>query len=269
MADLVYNQVARVTDKEFSYGGYGTIYVSFAFNVRITIYETQRSGGVIGKLECWFNSGSRATARYVDQWDSGGGFWNAAGIMWGDGAFHHVETPLYNPANDSYSLMIDDLDDATSDYFIRFYFCDSAQSSTFDFDGPTGASFSRNLTTNDLDSNGNLKPLVLAKMFRRYYYHPDDVGPDNASVVEYYGDVESSEMGLNWKYYPWARKISGAWESCNRDINTASASRSAYLRHKESGSWQNVLNDMQGTTQMSWRKQSGSWKIAIPYGNNA
>lgn len=269
MADLVFNQRARVQDFEFSYGGFGLIYVSFSFNVRITVYETQRSGGVIGKLECWFDQGDLPRARYEYQWDTGGGFWNAAGLMWGDGSFHNVSTPLYDPANDTQARCFSDLNAATSDYFIRFYFQDSNQSATFDYDTAGALSFSRNLTTSDLDSSGNLKPLVLVKMFSRYYHHPDDVGPDNESRVRYDGDVTSDAMGINWKYYPWARMVSGAWQSCNRDIGTPTGSRTAYLRHRESSAWADVLNDMQGTTQMGWRRQGGTWKIAIPYGNNA
>ena len=271
MANFVFEQRARVQDFEFDYGGFGTIYVSFSFNVRITIYENPPGGNVVGLLECWFDQHDRARASLEPDslTGTGGGFWNAAGVMWGDGSFHRVESPLYDPQYDSQSNMIADLDAATSDYFVRFSFCDSDPDPDLYVSAPEGAHFSRNITTSDLDSQGNLKPLVLAKMFDRSYYHPADVGPDNAAIVAYAGDISSDAMGINWKYYPWARMISGAWQSCNRDIDTPTGSRTAYLRHMESSSWADVLNDIQGTTQMAWRMQNGSWRIAAPYGNNA
>lgn len=268
MADSVFRSTASLSNFQVPYGGFGNVYISFTFNVEITIYETPRSGGVIGKLRCYFPNGSRASAWYEgdSETGTGGGFWNAAGIMWGDGSFHEQWHAMSDASEDSYGRMENELDWATSDYFVRFAFCDNVSSPDLSVWAPAGASFSRDIYQSELDSNGNLPPLVLARVFSRYYDH--ESGPAY-SVVSLQRTITSNEMHVNWKYYPWARKLSGNWESLNRDINTSSASRSAYLRRKDSGAWHDVLNDMQSSSQSAWRKQDGAWKNAVPYGNNA
>lgn len=285
MADSVFHSVASATNHELSYGLYGQVFVSWSFDVWITIYETPRQSGnrtEIGQLRCAFPSGGSATAWYrADAYTGrGAGFWNAAGIMWGNGTFTEQWNSLrlypYGSDTDSYNFMLSQLDAATSDYFVRFAFIDNENPVSLNTWTPTGSSFSRPIYEDELDEDGNLPPLVLARLFMRWYDH-DDAGDSSSSYpyaarVTEAGIITSEQMSIDWRFYPWARKLSGAWESCNRDYDTPSASRSAYLRHKESGSWADVLNTMQPSgqdDQMSWRKQGGVWKYALPYGNNA
>lgn len=285
MADSVFHSVASANNYEVSYGPYGQVLMSWAFDVWVTIYETPRTIGnqvSIGNLRCAFPSDGSAIAWYrADAYTGdGAGFWNAAGIMWGNGTFVPQRQSLYLPPygtdSDSYDAMLAQLNAATSDYFVRFAFVDNVASPNLETWAPVGASFSREIYESELDASGNLPPLVLAKLFSRSYDHDDATGPGSgypyATVVDLVGEITSQQMNIDWRYYPWARKLSNQWESCNRDYDTPTASRQAYLRRKESGGWQDVLNNLQpsaASDQMAWRKQDGNWEYALPYGNNA
>lgn len=277
MADSVFISVASNDNFVISYNSsqieFGTVSLSWRFHVKITIYEEPRpsgQGAQIGKLECYFDQGDYASARFNDGRDtgSGGGFWNAAGIMWGDGVFTEQSSPLPVVSSDTEQAMVNQLDAATSDYFVRFSFCDNDEPPVDLKSWSKLSGFTRIIYQSELDPNGNLPALTLARLFSRWY---DWETGNNLAMVTDKGTIESSAMNIDWHYYPWARKLSGDWESCNRDFDTKpSSSRSAYLRRKESGSWQDVLNNIQDANdQMSWRKQGGSWKYALPYGNNA
>jgi len=282
MADSVFHTVASATDYAIPYGDYGTVLVSWAFDVYITIYETPRTVDgtlMIGELHCAFPENGSAVARYVDgpETGNGSGFWNAAGIMWGNGSFveqwQRKKLPPFGSDSDSYNDMLAQLDSATSDYFTRFSFVDNQPSPVQLYQwNQAGASFTRYIRAYELDSEGNLPPLVLARLFTRFYDndHADhDTGYDYKTVVALNTEITSESMHVDWRYYPWSIKKNGSWLSCNRDFSTTpSENRNAYLRRKN-GLWDDVLNSNQGTTQESWVKKNGIWQRALPYGTGA
>lgn len=287
MADSVFHSVASMTDYTVPYGVYpdnfGNVLISWAFDVYITIYETPRwVDGVkmIGELHCAFPSNGSAVARFVagPRTGDGAGFWNAAGIMWGDGTFVAQKSlkklPPYGSDTDSYEEMLVQLDAATSDYFARFAFYDKDSDPQLFQWNPMGANFTRLIRESELDSEGNLPSLVLAKLFTRFYDndHADyDTGYPYGPAVVLSTEITSQAMNIDWRYYPWSVKVGGSWLSCNRDYNTISENRNAYLRIKD-GSFRDVLNWNQlptGETQKSWVKRNNDWQRALPTGTGA
>lgn len=287
MADSVLNTRASISNYLSGYGGYGNVYISFSLGVRITIYDlsdpshASEPANVRGKLECWCDQ--TPSAEYVadELSGTGGGFWNADALMWGDRNYTPQWNRLDNPAYDTESDAFSEMNAATGGHhFIMYTFCDAIYDGDFTAYQIASNSFSRDITTDDFNSDGSLKPLLLIRMIARSYDHSDsDPSYQDAAVVEQYNTIYTSRISpdspdfdppISFMFYPWGRKLSSDWKSCNRDYDTASANRSAYLRRKESGAWADVLNDLQAATanQMGFIKASGNWKMSSLYGSN-
>lgn len=281
MADSVTHFVCSNIDSggyeyvwESNLGVYGRYVVKWAFDVYITLYENRR-GNIIGHLKCAFPSGSSAVGEFYNGDIEGGGFCDAAGLMWGDASYTKQSESLPDDTYDSPATAEEQLKKFCPNYICYFGYKNSSKD-TF-FAAASGSFFERDLTTDDLDDNGNLKKIKLLQLFKRSYDWSDDGKtprePASArlAIVNFEADITSG-LDIDWKFYPWAVKKSGSWKSLNRDYSTTpSSSRSAYHRRKEGGQWQDVLNTMQPNSpddQMSWRKQNGGWLFGQNYGDN-
>lgn len=269
-------------------GCYGIIYLRFAFNVTIEIYDTpQRTiyGGTnYGRLTCAFpeNAGPAYTVLHhnltahnpVDKEGIGGGFWNAVGFRFGSISGSEITRHLGSVESDSQANAVADLNaylpTSNTAHICRFYFCDKVGNGSALAninvipDIATGRSWSRNLTASDFNADGSLKKLVLASLYHRWYDQPN--GDAKVSGLE----ITLDNFPINWLYYPWAIRDGDSWLSCNRDYNAhQSPERIAYLRIKEDGSWRDVLNNLQGSTPMDGLIKEGTWVRAALYGDNS
>ena len=293
MADRVYHFIADNTASgyETSYGGYGSIILKWIFNVEITIYENPPDGNHRGEIRCWFPSDGGVVSSAVDGplSGTGGGFWNAAGIAWGSeevGIWLYDTSASYS-TNDYKELSIAQNNDFMSrqgrSYFALFSVCDAntpIDSDMYSY-SDHGMSWSRDITDNDFDSNGNLKPITIGRVFTRRLEwdgdthgqtHPSVFIPNNTTVLEDMGPITSQQLGIDWNYYPWARKINGSWNSLNREYESVpvSANRNAYLRIRKNNAWDDVLNNLENPgIAESEVKSNGNWKQAVPYGTGA
>lgn len=265
-------------------GCYGIIYLRYAFNVTVEIYDIPQ-GANLGKLTCAFPSGAgpaytvlhhNLTAyNPVDKEGIGGGFWDAVGFRFGSTAGSDVTRHLGDVANDSQANAVADLNaylpTSSTSHICRFYFCDKVNdgSALADInvivDTTTGRSWSRYLTASDFDDDGSLNKLVLATLYHRWYDQPN--GDAKVTGMEI---VLDDKVPINWLYYPWAIRDDDKWLSCNRDYNVhESPERTAYLRIKENGSWRDVLNNLQGSTPMDGLIKDSDWVRAALYGENS
>lgn len=280
MADLTSHFVCSNIGSGYEYtwesgeGMYGKYIVEWAFDVYITIYENRREN-VIGHLKCAFPSGSSAAGSFSSGSAVGGGFCDAAGLMWGDASYTEQSASLPDDTYDSQATAESQLRAFCPNYICYFGYKNSSKQPFFA--AQAGSYFERDITVDDLDSNGNLKQLKLLQLFKRWYDWSDDGTtprePASARLakVTFEADITSG-LNIDWKFYPWAVKKSGEWKSLNRDYpTTPSPSRTAYHRRKEGGQWQDVLNTLQPNNpndQMSWRKQSNNWLFGKQFGNN-
>jgi len=302
MADQEYQFIASNLDTDgylIDFAGWGQIWIKWAFNVLITIYDDPVAQGAKGKVECWFNPGTGPVATVVQSPDQqeGGGFWNAGGLVWGS---DDLGIRLYNPgawdSTDDYEAKAtEECNDFTASrggHFFVSRYSDGIVPMDVHTDVALGSSWSRNLTDNDFDGDGNLKPLTLARLFKRRLEwagdthgqtHPDVFIPVDTSVLEDMGPITTEQLGIDWKYYPWAVKKDGDWKSLNREYQSVpvSANRNAYLRIMKNGAWDDVLNDLEHPDQFDPAHpdrpcseshimiQNGNWKRAEPYGSGA
>lgn len=86
----------------------------------------------------------------------------------------------------------------------------------------------------------------------------DDISLTSAAVS--FGDFESGGIEEFFDWYPWSRRISGAWRSLNRD-GGPNAQQSTGLFRRESGLWAPVSNSLVNDSN-GFRRVSGEWQAS-------
>lgn len=297
MADRTYHFVANnLADNQgrgwrASFGAWGSIYVKWAFNVDITIYDPPR-GSDRGEIYCHFPSGAGAVGT-PEGGVQGGGYWNETGVAWGSEIMSDQLWDIGSVDAEQDSMALADTHVANwlaannkSAFYVGRY-CDADVPIILHDWGyeSVNTSWSRKLKDEDFDSDGNLKSIVIARLFSRRLVHSYPEGgcytaqgtwvPNDTTLLEDLMPITSEALGIDWKYYPWARKIDGDWKSLNREYRSVptSANRNAYLRIMKSGAWDDVLNDLEHPDYPESESHimiaSGNWKRAEPYGSGA